>query len=73
MDEVTLDNQPDFLYPFTMTTKEIAELLTDETLVDRFSDDYGMSIFCAFGDDHSELRKSADILRAEILRRMKKT
>lgn len=73
MDKVTLDNQPDFLYPFTMTTKEIAELLTDEALVDRFGDDYGMSIFCVLGENYSELRKSADILRAEILRRMKKT
>lgn len=49
-------------------TKETAELFTNEQLVDLFSDAYGQSVFCP---DSVWNKNEVEVLKAEILRRMK--
>lgn len=53
-----------------MTTKEIVEYLTDEKLLKLFADTYSQSVFCS---ESGWLKEYKEILRVEILRRMKKT
>jgi len=50
-------------------TKEHAELLTDEALLNLFADNYGMAIFC---EGYSNLLEEVKVYKEEILRRMKK-
>ena len=49
-------------------TKEFVECLTDKTLLSQFADCYGQVVFCP---DNGHLKNDVEILRTEILRRMK--
>jgi len=44
------------------------EGLDDETLLKHFADCYGQTVFCP---DNEDLKHNVEILRTEILRRMK--
>lgn len=50
-------------------TKEFAEILTDEDLLNEFVNVYGQSVFCP---ESGLLKWDVEVLKAEILRRMKK-
>ena len=51
---------------------ELASVLTDEALLNWFAETYGQLVFCTEPHDKTELNKTEQILRAEILKRMKK-
>lgn len=57
-----------------MMTKELAEVMTNEALLDRYADDYGMKVFVSGSylseTDRNELKKSTTVLKEEILKRM---
>jgi hypothetical protein len=49
-------------------TKEMAERLDDETLINQFAICYGQIIFCP---ENGWLKSAMEILKTEVLRRMK--
>jgi hypothetical protein len=50
-------------------TKEFIECLSDEVLLSQYADCYGQTVFCP---NIGELKNDVELLKAEILRRMKK-